>query len=197
MLAEGTDPRDSGLIDRDGWIAYLQQNPGLSPDFAVRSAQVQDVPAEVARGSRAAFTVSGLDLTSLGSPLTTEVSASVGTGEPVSFAVTDGAAQIALDVPADAPAAVDVTLTTASGTTVTVPLRVTDAAPGGGSGADDGSGDGADEGGNAPGRPGALPVTGTDTAWMGAGVLAALALLGLGVALRRRRSSTGSAHGAD
>lgn len=197
VLAEGADPRDSGLIDRDGWIAYLQQNPGLSPDFAVRSAQVQDVPAEVARGSRAVFTVSGLDLTSLGSPLTTEVSASVGTGEPVSFTVTDGAAQIALDVPADAPAAVDVILTTASGTTVTVPLRVTDAAPGGGSGADDGSGDGADEGGNNPGRPGALPVTGADTAWMGAGVLAALALLGLGVALRRRRSSTGSAHGAD
>lgn len=187
-LAEGTDSRDSGLIDRDGWIAYLQQNPGLSPDFAVRSAQVQGVPAQTSRGAQAAFTVSGLDLSSLGSPLTTEVTATVGGGAPVSFPVVDGAAQIALDVPTDAPDVVDVTLTTASGATVTVPLRVTDAAAGDGSGAGSGAGDGADAGGSAPGGSGALPVTGTDTAWMGAGVLAALALLGLGLAVRRRSS---------
>ena len=36
-FAGGTDTRDSGLIDRDAWIAYLQANPGLTPD--VRQAR--------------------------------------------------------------------------------------------------------------------------------------------------------------
>ncbi|KEP74747.1 hypothetical protein HR12_04930, partial [Microbacterium sp. SUBG005] len=54
-----------------------------------------------------------------------------------------------------------------------------------GSGVGLGRGSGSGEGGDA-GRGGALPVTGSDTGWMGAGVLAALGLLGLGVIARRR-----------
>ncbi|MFN3950222.1 MAG: ExeM/NucH family extracellular endonuclease [Microbacterium sp.] len=189
VLAEGSDTRDSGLIDRDGWIAYLQQNPGLSPDFGVRAVEVRGADTEVSRGDQARFTVSGLDLTSLGSPATTELTVTVGAAAPVIVPVSDGTAQVTLDIAADAPDALDVTLATASGTTATVPLRVVDAAAGGGSDGSDGAAGGSAGGsgdGSAAGGSGALPVTGADTAWMGAGVLAALALLGLGVVLRRR-----------
>jgi len=43
-----------------------------------------------------------------------------------------------------------------------------------------------DGGSDAAPADGSLAVTGTDGAWMGAGVLAALALMGLGVVVRRR-----------
>ena len=50
VLTEGTDTRDSGLIDRDAWIDYLKNNSPLSPDFASRSAQVTGVPATIEQG---------------------------------------------------------------------------------------------------------------------------------------------------
>ena len=40
VFTESTDARDSGLVDRDGWIAYLQAHPGLAPDFARQSVGV-------------------------------------------------------------------------------------------------------------------------------------------------------------
>ena len=105
----------------------------------------------------------------------------VGAGEPQTVPVRDGVAQVTLTVHVDAPAEVGIRLVTASGSTATVPVRVVD-------GADDApSGPGDSGGGEAgPGAPGSLPRTGADTAWMGGGVLAALALLGIGVVLRRR-----------
>ena len=168
VFDEGTDARDSGLIDRDGWIAYLTAHPDLAPDFTARGVEVKNAPAEVVRGAEAVFTVSGLDLTSLGSPAATEASVTVGSAAPLTVPVQEGAAAVALTVPADAPEALDITVSTPSGSTATVPVRVVD-------------GSGAPNNG-----PGGLPRTGADTAWMGGGVLAALAFLALGVALRRR-----------
>lgn len=181
VFDEGTEPRDSGLIDRDGWISYLSAHPGLAPDFGARAVEVTGAPTEVVRGAETSFTVSGLDLTSLGSPAATEATVTVGAGEAQTVPVRDGVAQVTLTVPVDAPAEVGIRLVTASGSTATVPVRVVD-------GADDApSGPGDSGGGEAgPGAPGSLPRTGADTAWMGGGVLAALALLGIGVVLRRR-----------
>lgn len=77
-----------------------------------------------------------------------------------------------MTVPAGAPDSLALTLTAQpTGTQVTVPLRVGDAAAGEAA---------------AGSAGGALAVTGTDGAWMGAGILAALALMGLGVVIRRR-----------
>jgi len=182
VFDEGTDPRDSGLIDRDGWIAYLTAHPDLAPDFTARGVEVKGAPVEVSRGSEAAFTVSGLDLTSLGSPAATEASVTVGSGESQTVAVRDGAAEVAVAVPADAPDALDITVATASGSTATVPVRVV----GGSEAPNNGPDDGGDGEAAPPRGPDGLPRTGADTAWMGGGVLAALALLALGVALRRR-----------
>ncbi|MGC0369872.1 ExeM/NucH family extracellular endonuclease [Microbacterium sp. SLBN-111] len=172
VFREGTDTRDSGLIDRDGWFDYLRKTPGLTPDFTARAVQVSGVPDQVQRGGTATLTVSDLDLTSLGAPAHTALTASVGAGSAVASAVLGGSSIVTVTVPADAPDSLALTLTAQpTGTQITVPLRVGDAAAG--------------EAAAGPSH-GALAVTGTDGAWMGAGVLAALALMGLGVVIRRR-----------
>ena len=125
--------------------------------------------------------MSGLDLTSLGSPASTEATVTVGSAEPQTVAVRDGVADIALTVPAEAPDTLDITVATASGSTATVPVRVV-----GGVDVPSGPDDGGDGEAVPPRGPDGLPRTGADTAWMGGGVLAALALLTLGVVLRRR-----------
>jgi 5'-nucleotidase len=97
----------------------------------------------------------------------------------------NGSATVTLGVPADAVGTLQLRLVAQpSGTDVIVPVRV--AAPGDGVGTP-GAGAGQGQSGSGQGSgSGALPITGSDTAWMGAGVLAALALLGLGLVARRR-----------
>ena len=126
-LAEGTDTRDSGLIDRDAWIGYLQQNPGLSPRFDSRSAEVRGLPASAVRGDTVTFEVGGLDLTSLGSPLTTTLLASFEGSAAVfdPIPVTAGTASVSLTVPADAVDASTIVLQAPeTGTEVRLPLTV-------------------------------------------------------------------------
>ncbi|MDQ1130776.1 ExeM/NucH family extracellular endonuclease [Microbacterium sp. SORGH_AS_0888] len=133
-LAQGTDTRDSGLIDRDAWIQYLQTNSPLSPSFASRSAQVTGLPAAVAEGGLVSFQVSGLDLTSLGSPVNTTLEARIGDAAYAPIAVHDGIANVALTLPSGVTGAVEIVLTAPdSGTVVRLPLTVL-AATGGGDG---------------------------------------------------------------
>lgn len=126
----GTDPRDSGLIDRDAWIAYLQANPTLAPDFARRAVQVPALTEPVTAGTQVTVPVSGLDLTSLGAPANTTVTATWQDRVLVETPVSAGRADVTVTVPADVPAGPTTLTLTAqpSGTTVTVPLTVT-AAP--------------------------------------------------------------------
>ncbi|WP_370249056.1 ExeM/NucH family extracellular endonuclease [Nocardioides sp.] len=97
--------RDTGLVDRDVWIGYLQDNAGLAPDFARQQVVTTGMPATVAGGDTVSFTASGLDLTSLGSPRNTEVQVrlvgSTGQRSVGTFPVTDGAAAISFTAPAD------------------------------------------------------------------------------------------------
>lgn len=192
VFREGADTRDSGLIDRDAWIDYLSANPGLTPDFTARGVQVTGLPAQVEPGAEVTLTVSGLDLTSLGAPAHTSLQASLGTTDLTPVPVAAGVGTLTLTVPAEATDTLELRLTAQpTGTTVSVPLRV--AAPGT---TDPGAGDsGTGAGGtgqDGPGRGNAgqaggnLAVTGAEGGWIGAGVLSAIALLGLGVALRRR-----------
>ncbi|WP_258027827.1 ExeM/NucH family extracellular endonuclease [Microbacterium testaceum] len=208
VFARGTDTRDSGLIDRDAWIRYLTDNPGLTPDFTARGVQVSG-STTAAPGADLTVTVSNLNLTSLGAPENTTLDASFGAEAAstrlalfaaptariaalaapaaTSVPVVNGSATVTLGVPADAVGTRQLRLVAQpSGTDVIVPVRV--AAPGDGVGTPgDGAGQGQGQGGSGQGSgSGALPTTGSDTAWMGAGVLAALALLGLGLVARRR-----------
>jgi 2',3'-cyclic-nucleotide 2'-phosphodiesterase (5'-nucleotidase family) len=133
-FANGTDTRDSGLIDRDAWISYLTDNNPVTPSYAVAQAQVTGVPAEpLAVGADLAFTVSNLNLTSTGSPVNTELTVewvgSAATVKPASVDAT-GTATVTITVPADAPAASVLVLTaTESGSVVRVPVTVDTTVP--------------------------------------------------------------------
>jgi 5'-nucleotidase len=132
IFTEGTTTRDSGLVDRDAWIGYLQKTSPVSPDFARRSVAVTSTtPAEVKPGEAVTLTVAKLDLTSLGSPVNTALSAvftdSAGTVTQLdAMPVSAGAANVSLAVPAGSAAgAATLVLTAAeSGTVVTVDVQV-------------------------------------------------------------------------
>ena len=72
IFNDSTDARDSGLVDRDSSIAYLQRTRA-HPDFARQSVSVPAVPSTVTAGDTLAFPVTSSDLTSLGSPLNTSL----------------------------------------------------------------------------------------------------------------------------
>lgn len=120
---------DAGLVDYEAWIDFLSANSPISPDFAKRSVEVTGVKASYEPQDRVSVTLPRLDLTSLGSPNNTQVTATLDAGgAPVdlgTFPVTAGASTINADLPAAAAGAVTLTAKAApSGTTVTVPLVV-------------------------------------------------------------------------
>ena len=126
VFTSGTGTKDSGLVDRDGWIAYLESHPDLAPDFARHAVGVPALPESVTAGDELAFTVSKLDLTSLGSPRNTSLDVRLDGTSIGSATVTNGAADVAVTIPAGTSAGDHVlTLVAApSGTTVTLPLAV-------------------------------------------------------------------------
>ncbi len=131
VLAEGTGTADSGLIDRDAWIAYLEAHPGISPDVAERAVAVPALDEPVAPGEELSFTVGGINLTSLGAPENTQVEVlwgeeSLGTFPLVRGDGPDASAQVTVTVPAGAePGEHLLTVVAApSGTTATVPVTV-------------------------------------------------------------------------
>lgn len=130
VFTEGTDTRDSGLVDRDAWISYLKANSELSPDFARQGVVVKGLPAKVAAGEEITFDVAKLDLTSLGSPANTTLAVqyvdAAGTATALqSVPVAEGAASVTVTLPKDAADAGSLVMVAApSETTVTVPLSV-------------------------------------------------------------------------
>ncbi|PYF98427.1 5'-nucleotidase [Georgenia satyanarayanai] len=128
---DATDVQQTGLLDRDAWISYIETNSPLSPDFARQSTVVTPLPAQLVAGEEVSFEVSGLDLTSLGSPDNTELAVYlVGEdgerGEAAHTApVTDGAATVTFTVPSDLDGEYTLEMEAApSGTTVQVPVTV-------------------------------------------------------------------------
>jgi len=207
-FANGTNTRDSGLVDSDAWINYLRTSSPVSPSFDRRAVAVTGVPtASVEVGSTGTIALSKLDLTSLGGPAVTSVSAFFegSAAAPTITPVTGGSVNAAYTVPADAGAnATLVIVALETGTTVRVSFSVVPAPV-----VDDGADDGTDEGTDVviPVDPGtgavtpppvttpavtitaptasSLAATGTDPA---SGILtgALLMLLGAGLVLGRR-----------
>ncbi|QDG61075.1 ExeM/NucH family extracellular endonuclease [Pseudarthrobacter sp. NIBRBAC000502771] len=132
IFTAGTNTRDSGLVDRDAWIGYLQKSSPVSPDFARRSVAVTNTTADgVKPGEPITLTVSKLDLTSLGSPVNTALEASftdaAGKVTPLgTVPVAAGAAPVDLAVPAGAAEGAATLVLTAveSGTVVKVAVLV-------------------------------------------------------------------------
>ena len=50
IFTQGTNAKDSGLVDRDGWISYLTGQAPVSPDFARQSVKVTGLPTTAAIG---------------------------------------------------------------------------------------------------------------------------------------------------
>jgi 5'-nucleotidase len=92
VMAEGSNPTDTGLLDRDAWIDYLKKSSGVTttqstptkkiePDFMRPSVVVSNLtPATapmqattVTAGQNLTASLSRLDLTSLGSPANTTI----------------------------------------------------------------------------------------------------------------------------
>ncbi|SME90384.1 5'-nucleotidase [Cellulosimicrobium cellulans J34] len=137
VFTEGTDPRDSGLVDRDAWIAYLQTSSPVSPSFDRSRVVVDELPGTVTAGSDVTVELSAVDLTSLGSPRNTSVDGYLvpadgefdpaDPGNPAGTAtVTAGAATLTVPVPADAAAGeYDLwVVAEPSGTTARIPVTV-------------------------------------------------------------------------
>lgn len=137
IFKSGTSTKDSGLVDRDAWIKYLQTHNPVAPDFARRSvAVVNTTAAEVKGGEAITLAVSKLDLTSLGSPanasLRVEFTDAAGTVTPLGTApVTAGAATVSVLVPAGAAAGTGTLVLTAveSGTVVKADVTVAASVP--------------------------------------------------------------------
>jgi len=137
VFTQGTQTADSGLVDRDAWIAYLQANPGIAPDFAERAVAVPALADAVAAGGQLTFTVGGINLTSLGAPQNTSVEVRLGDDVLGTFPLVQGdgpdaAAEVTVTVPAGlAPGAHALTVVAVpSGTTATVPFTVEEASSG-------------------------------------------------------------------
>ncbi|SOD74225.1 5'-nucleotidase [Jatrophihabitans sp. GAS493] len=121
-----TNVQDTGLVDRDAWIDYLGKNSPVSPSFARRGVVVSPLPGAVKAGETLTFAVSKLDLTSLGSPANTSLSAAIGASSLGSFPVSAGATSVSVKIPDSISGAQTLTLTAApSGTVVTIPLSIT------------------------------------------------------------------------
>ncbi|WP_308211204.1 MULTISPECIES: ExeM/NucH family extracellular endonuclease [unclassified Microbacterium] len=128
VFTEGTGYVDTGLQDYEAWVDYIADNSALTPSFAKHAVQVSGVPETVDPGAAVQFSVAGLNLTSRGAPENTTLSVSLGDTVLGEVPVGEGAATVAVTLPADLPAgAAALTLTAQpSGTVATVPIEVTD-----------------------------------------------------------------------
>ena len=127
VFTRAEDKRDSGLVDLDAWVDYVQTTSPLSPSFVKRAVAVSPLPTTLTAGSTTTFTVSDLDFTSPNPPptTTTELVATLDGVEVGTFAVTDGAVTVDLEVPADAATgATQLVLTGDTGTTITIAVTV-------------------------------------------------------------------------
>ncbi|MDN4642916.1 ExeM/NucH family extracellular endonuclease [Arthrobacter sp. PsM3] len=137
IFTSGTGTKDSGLVDRDAWIKYLQSHNPVSPDFARRSViVVNTTAAEVKGGEAITLAVSKLDLTSLGSPVNTSLRAGFTDANGTVTAlgtvpVSAGAATVSVLVPAGAAAGAGTLVLTAaeSGTVVKAGVLVAASVP--------------------------------------------------------------------
>jgi 5'-nucleotidase len=127
-FAKGTGTRDSGLVDRDAWMAYISENSPVAPSYERRAVSVTGVPTEtLIAGATGTVTLSKLDLTSLGSVKNTEVSAAFegSDAEATVSPVTAGTSTVAFTVPSDVEGDVTLVVTAKeSGTTVRIALSV-------------------------------------------------------------------------
>lgn len=144
VLGEGTQARDSGLIDRDAWIKYLSEQSEkapIAPRFDRRGVDIVGAPATVKEGQDVSVELKKLDLSSLGVTKSSKVAVRYdpsGIGGGVGFSVVtadvlpaelgsapvaDGAATLKFTVPTKLNGG-SFTVTTDTGTSARLPIMV-------------------------------------------------------------------------
>ena len=116
------DARDTGLVDRDLWIGYLREAGAVAPDFARQQVYETGLPSTVAPAEQVAFTLSRLDMTSLGSPQNTLVRVTGGGTELAEVPVSGGVAEVAFTVPAGLADGTVTVTAEPSGTSLQLPV---------------------------------------------------------------------------
>jgi 2',3'-cyclic-nucleotide 2'-phosphodiesterase (5'-nucleotidase family) len=125
VFTQATNPKDSGLVDRDGWNAYLAAHSPVAPDFARQGVAITNLPTSAVVGSNLQFGLASLDLTSLGSPANTSIAVSIGGVSLGTVPVANGAATVNLPVPQGVPCGAQTLTAVASPSTTTVHFPVT------------------------------------------------------------------------
>lgn len=143
-FSAGTNVRDTGLIDSEAWMAYLSERSatGIAPDVGRHAVAAKGLPGTVQAGEDVSFTLSDLDLTSLGAPTTGAVDVTLGGADLGTFTAVsgvdnttfgpaghhtplDGHVVIDVTIPAGTPAGeTALIVTTDTGTVITVPVTV-------------------------------------------------------------------------
>jgi len=129
IFRQSTDKQDTTIVDRDAWIDYITENSPLSPSFARRAVAVSGAPTTpLDSGFSGSLQVSKLNLTSLGSPVNTSVTARFeGSDAPAvkSKVAADGSATVFYSVPRGLDASATLLIVAKeSGTTVRIPVTV-------------------------------------------------------------------------
>ncbi|WP_293698755.1 bifunctional UDP-sugar hydrolase/5'-nucleotidase [uncultured Agrococcus sp.] len=100
-LGDGTDTRDGGIIDSDGFMDYVEANSPLAPDFARSQLDIVGLPTgAVEAGSQVEFTVNDVDLTSLGTPESESLYVYYGDEQIAAAPVVENNAEVSFTVPA-------------------------------------------------------------------------------------------------
>ncbi|MGH3357392.1 MAG: ExeM/NucH family extracellular endonuclease, partial [Nocardioidaceae bacterium] len=126
IFTQGRNLKDSGLVDRDGWIEYIRKNSPLRPSFARHAVQANGLPKNVTRGTKVSFTLNELDLTSIGSPANKTAIVKLGKAKVDTATVRKGSARIEFRVPRRAKGSQLTVLAKPSGTLVRIPVDVRD-----------------------------------------------------------------------
>lgn len=119
-FAQGTNTRDSGLLDYEAWIDYLKAHQPVAPNFAKQGVAFTAATTGTV-GESYTMKVSDLNLTSVGSPANTSLEVRVGDTLVTTVPVTNGAAEATITIPNTGA----VTLTALpTKTTITVPVTI-------------------------------------------------------------------------
>lgn len=127
-FTDGTEV-NTGFLDWESWLQYLEEASPISPSFEQPAVSTEGLSgAKWKTGETAKVTVGNLNVYSAGSPEVTSVDVTVGGQSVGSFPVSEGVASIEFTVPAGLDGTVDFeAVAAATGTTVTVPVEVTEA----------------------------------------------------------------------
>ena len=128
-FAQGTNTKDTGLVDRDAWIDYLKDNNPVAPRYDRRAVAVTGIPTgAVKAGGSFTLHFSKLTLTSLGVPDETKLTATIGEQVVGEAQVANGdTAELKVTIPAGTKTG-DISLTVTGAinkTTVALPVAVT------------------------------------------------------------------------